>query len=105
MSFVCFIWIILSQARDSDRGLQSLISRTCGCSLGASQETANGPIQICRFVGDAVGQLARQFRVPAARELLRISRDRSQRIAQSQREFRRDFLMHSLIVPDALDIW
>src|SRR5260370_8693750 len=104
MSLVFFIWSILSQARDSDRGPQSLISRACGCSLSASQETADGPVQIRCFVGDAVGQLSRQFRVAASRQLLRASGDCSQRIAQPEGKFGRAFLMHSLIVPAALDV-
>ena len=68
------------------------------------QETYNRPVQLRRFVGDAAGQLARQFRVRAAGQLLRVSRDRSQRIAESEREFGGNLLMQLLIVPDPLKV-
>jgi len=51
---------ILWQARDLNRDLQSLISksRTCGCGSSFSREAGNGPVQLRRFAGDAFSQLA-----------------------------------------------
>ncbi len=71
--------------------------------MSLTQEAAKRPVHLRRFVGDALGQSA-QFRIPAACQLLRVSRNCTHGMAQSEREFGGHVLAQLLIVTDSFNV-